>query len=206
MGEIILVRHGETRGQSSIRLNGITDVHLSDLGQEQMRRAARSVSGTFDRTVASPLIRSQQSLSILSDQQPEIVDGLREIDFGRWEALTWAQAREQDPEIFAECGLGRREFQFPGGESRIGFYDRVAGAARATFGQGRGRTLAVLHKGVIKICLATLCGLDWDQFRALPCDLGSIHRLEWHNGWQLVESNRVDHLGDAWLEDHPAEK
>ena len=36
---ITLVRHGETTGQSSIRFFGQTDVPLSDVGREQMRRA-----------------------------------------------------------------------------------------------------------------------------------------------------------------------
>jgi broad specificity phosphatase PhoE len=34
--ELLLVRHGETVGQSSIRLYGATDVALSDEGELQM--------------------------------------------------------------------------------------------------------------------------------------------------------------------------
>ena len=40
MQELFLVRHGETTGQSSVRLYGATDVPLSDLGREQVRAVA----------------------------------------------------------------------------------------------------------------------------------------------------------------------
>jgi broad specificity phosphatase PhoE len=36
---LVLVRHGETVGHSSIRYYGRTDVALSDLGRRQMRAA-----------------------------------------------------------------------------------------------------------------------------------------------------------------------
>ena len=40
---LILVRHGETEGESSIRYHGRTDVALSELGRAQMRLAGRAI-------------------------------------------------------------------------------------------------------------------------------------------------------------------
>ncbi len=208
MAEMVLVRHGETEGQSSIRLNGATDVALSGLGREQMARAASALAGEqFDIAVASPLVRSKASLEIaLAGAGPPIrvVRDFREVNFGRWETLTWAEAAAQDPAEYERCKTPDRECRFPGGESRIGFYQRVEAAAHRELDHLDGRTLCALHKGVTKIIIGTLCRLSWDEYRALPCDLGSIHRLErQHNGWRLATSNQVAHLGNTWLQDHP---
>ena len=40
---ILLVRHGETDGESSVRFHGSTDVDLSAEGREQAARAGRQV-------------------------------------------------------------------------------------------------------------------------------------------------------------------
>ncbi|MFT7621570.1 MAG: broad specificity phosphatase PhoE, partial [Myxococcota bacterium] len=102
MNEIILVRHGETDGQSSIRLNGITDVNLSDLGREQMRRAAATLTDVrFDRSYVSTLRRSRQSYEIVAEAAtctaPIEEAAFREVNFGDWEAMTWAEVEALDP-------------------------------------------------------------------------------------------------------------
>ncbi len=66
-----LVRHGETEGESSIRYHGATDVPLSDLGREQMRRAARAIAAPrdarpFSDVFSSPLIRASEGARIIS--------------------------------------------------------------------------------------------------------------------------------------------
>ena len=56
---LTLVRHGETVGQSSIRYYGATDIELSDLGREQVRRARDRLAGqAFEVVGASSLSRS----------------------------------------------------------------------------------------------------------------------------------------------------
>ena len=45
LNRIVLVRHGETTGESSIRYYGATDVPLSDLGRQQVRAAQTRPTG-----------------------------------------------------------------------------------------------------------------------------------------------------------------
>ncbi len=64
--ELILVRHGETVGDSALRLYGSTDVELSDLGRSQMRRVKAVLAGlVVDRMWVSPLSRSAESGEIV---------------------------------------------------------------------------------------------------------------------------------------------
>ena len=72
---IVMVRHGETEGESSIRFFGRTDVPLSALGREQARRLAGLVQHVgFSAVVHSPLARARESAEIVTallDQPPD---------------------------------------------------------------------------------------------------------------------------------------
>jgi broad specificity phosphatase PhoE len=189
MGEIVLVRHGETEGESSIRLYGSTDVALSAVGREQMRRVGRVLGGeTFDRVVTSPLGRSREGAEIVLGGRgpgPRVVGAFAEIDFGDWEGWTLEEARSRDPEAFSRYEEQGAAFRFPGGEDRAGFHARVAAAVPEVFSDTSEYVLGVLHKGVIKIILAELLGLSFSEYSGLPVELGSIHRVRfacgrWH--------------------------
>lgn len=206
MAEIVLVRHGETAGQSSIRLWGATDVPLDPHGELQMARTGKALRGErFDRVVVSPLSRSLRGAELVlrAGGHPPVdltqVEAFREIDFGDWEGLTHEEAAARDPERHAAWKRTGRAFQFPGGESRAGFEERVAAVALDAFETpiqtGAQRLLGVLHKGVIKVVIARLLALGFDEYRDLPVDLASIHRLAGEPGaWRLVSGNDVGHL------------
>ena len=67
MSRILLLRHGETDGESSIRFHGVTDVTLSELGRAQMRSARRGLPDeAIDLVVASPLSRAWQAARIVA--------------------------------------------------------------------------------------------------------------------------------------------
>ena len=59
---IVLLRHGETVGNSRERFHGNSDVALSDEGRAQVRAAAkRLATEVFEVVAASPLRRAWQS-------------------------------------------------------------------------------------------------------------------------------------------------
>jgi broad specificity phosphatase PhoE len=206
MPEIVLIRHGETAGQSSIRLWGATDVSLSELGEEQMQKAASAVSGErFDHVFVSPLSRSQRSAQIVLEaarhppMQLRQIEAFREIDFGEWEGLTHEEAAVRDPEAHARWRSMGAEFRFPGGESRRSFEQRAGAPALDLFEgavrEGAQRVLGVLHKGVIKVVMARLLALGFDEYRQMPVDLASVHRLRGGPGsWNLISRNEIGHL------------
>ena len=82
---IVLLRHGDTEGDSKTRFHGSSDVALSDEGRDQVRLAARGFRGeVFDTIVASPLRRSWESAKIVAGSAPvRLEDGFREIHFTR---------------------------------------------------------------------------------------------------------------------------
>ncbi|MCP3983359.1 MAG: histidine phosphatase family protein [bacterium] len=148
---LILVRHGETDGESSIRYHGSTDVGLSVEGRAQMGRVAGELRNEpADLFVASTLKRSWAGAAIVSrGAHIRIEADLREIHFGRWEGLTRAEIQAQDPVLFEDWQAGAAGFEYPGGELRSDFQARI-GRALERIASNHGHTaIAILHKGVI---------------------------------------------------------
>jgi broad specificity phosphatase PhoE len=179
--ELILLRHGETVGQSSIRLYGATDVALAPEGEAQVAAAARLLrerlaGRRFDAVFTSPLSRAQRSAEVVLDSlaHPEVpvepVPGFAEIDFGAWEGWTWDEVRERDPDNHARWTAQGIEFQFPAGERRAAFVERVqlavAPSIEARFAAGARSILVVVHKGVIKAIAARLLARPFLQLDA----------------------------------------
>ena len=68
---LVLIRHGETVGDSSVRFHGSNDVELSAEGRALMREVARGLRGeVFDLVLASPLRRSWEAASIVVGGAP----------------------------------------------------------------------------------------------------------------------------------------
>jgi len=205
MAELIVVRHGETAGESSIRLYGKTDIELSDFGREQMRRVAAALREIeFAAVYASPLKRSLESARIAAGgREPGIFieEGFREINFGNWEGWTLPEAAERDPENYALWEKKTADFGFPGGDTKPGFFTRIMETARSVFSSPPLPALAVLHKGVIRGVLAALAERPLEEFMHAPIELGGIHRLRRTPAgrWELTASNETKHLGEFRL-------
>ncbi|MCP5058908.1 MAG: histidine phosphatase family protein [bacterium] len=157
---LILVRHGETDGESSVRYHGSTDVGLSAEGRAQMRRVAGELRNEpADLYVASTLKRSWAAAGIVSGgAQVRMEADLREIHFGRWEGLTREEIQARDPALFEDWQAGAAGFEYPGGELRADFRERI-GRALERIASAPGYTaIAVLHKGVIREIVQQLTG------------------------------------------------
>lgn len=197
MPELVLVRHGETVGQSSIRLYGSTDVELAAEGEQHAAAAGRALAGRrFDAVYSSPLRRAHRSAELLLQHIPHppieisLVEGFREIDFGRWEGWTWEEVEARDPDNLARWSSDGPAFRFPEGEVRQDFVARVQAAVGPSieerFAAGAERVLAVVHKGVIKAIAARVLGVSFGELEGLALPLGAVRCLRMHEGrWQL---------------------
>jgi broad specificity phosphatase PhoE len=171
--QILLARHGETDGASSIRYFGSTDVDLSEEGRAHMRQLAlRLASRPVELWLASNLRRSWRSAAIVSRGAPiRIEPDLREIHFGPWEGLTREEIAARDPVLYQDWQAGKEGFEFPGGEARAAFRARVGRVVEGLLA-GRARSVAgVLHKGVIREIARQLTG------EALPKDEPALGEL-----------------------------
>ena len=157
---IVLLRHGDTEGDSKTRFHGSGDVALSAEGRAQVRSAAQGLSGeVFDLIVASPLRRSWESARLIAGSAPvRLEDGFREIDFGRWEGMTAEEIQAADPASYQEWQEKGSAFEFPGGEPRAAFRARVLEGLARLKDSGVANVLVVAHKGVIRTIAEALLG------------------------------------------------
>lgn len=110
-------------------LGGQLDVALSPEGQGEALALARRLTGVrIDRIISSPMIRAIETAQTIANGRPvEIDERLRELDYGRWEGLEYAEIQARDPEIRARWEADPAATHSPGGESG----DDVAQRARA---------------------------------------------------------------------------
>jgi broad specificity phosphatase PhoE len=156
---LVLVRHGETAGESSVRFHGSTDVELSDEGRAQMRRVAAAHPEGADLVVASPLRRSWRAAAIAgAGRTVRLEADFREIHFGRWEGQSQAELQARDPGLYGEWQKRAPGFEFPGGEPREAFRERVQRGLDRLLGEDARDALLVVHKGVIRVIVETLTG------------------------------------------------
>jgi broad specificity phosphatase PhoE len=185
--DLVLVRHGETVGESSIRYYGITDVVLSSKGRAQATAAKRALVGeSFECLVASPLCRAWQTATVLYPRQAiELEEDFREVDFGAWEGLTGEEIAARDGALHAEWQRGRPDFVYPGGETREDFRVRVERGLERLLARKAKSALVVAHKGVIRILVAVLSG---EQLPSAEPALGAVLRLSPVPGgsWRLL--------------------
>jgi broad specificity phosphatase PhoE len=182
--KLILIRHGETDGQSSIRFYGSTDVPLSAEGRAQMSRVGAALRHqAIDAWVASPLQRSFQGARVASDGAPVRIErGFREIHFGSWEGLTAEEIRARDPVRYEDWQKGAPGFEYPGGEPRSAFQERVAQGLIALNATGLRTAACVLHKGVIREIVRALTGSTLERSKPGIGDVVHVTRTatgEW---------------------------
>ncbi len=131
---LVLVRHGETIGDSVIRYYGQTDIELSELGRAQMRAAQKLIKEClaprgFNQVFASHLQRATEGAHIIAGPDVKIIEieEFAEVDFGDFEGLTSEEIRERLPAEYVRWNRDRLapDFTYPHGENRAAFVARV---------------------------------------------------------------------------------
>lgn len=160
---VLLIRHGQSRGNAERRFGGHTPTPLSARGHKQAEATARSLkSESLTVIYSSDLARAMDTarpLSKLTGLPIQGTDAFRERSVGVMEGLTFEDAAQQHPEQYA--ALLRRDFEhvLTGGESYRQLLDRAWQKLDEIIAQNRGGKIAVFsHTGTICILALHLMG------------------------------------------------
>jgi ribonuclease H / adenosylcobalamin/alpha-ribazole phosphatase len=201
----ILLRHGQTPLSVQKRFAGAVDVPLTDTGARQAEAAAARLAarGGLDLIVTSPLQRARQTADVVAAAtgvpvQPEA--GFREANFGKWEGLSFAEAKSQWPEEMA-AWLARPGTSPPGGESFADVALRVGAALDELLAAQPGRTvLIVSHLTPVKEIVArALLAPSPEALLRMQLDVAALCEIDWYPGGpaSLRSFNDTAHLRDT---------
>jgi broad specificity phosphatase PhoE len=98
MGEIVLLRHGQTEWAKQGRHTGRTDVPLTAEGERRARSAARLLAGRkIAAAWSSPAIRARRTAELAGLPVRGVDPDLWEWDYGGYEGRTTAQIQQLRP-------------------------------------------------------------------------------------------------------------
>lgn len=207
---IVLIRHGETTWNRATRIQGHTDIPLSELGHAQAARLAEALAEEpLSAVYASDLSRARQTAEALARVQGLTVRfdaALRERAFGRFEGLSWDEISQACPEDAARWRRREPDFAVGGGESLNAFSARCLGAARRAAEAHPGQTIAVVaHGGVLDCLYRAATRIALDAPRSWQLGNATINRLlATAEGFTLVGWNDDRHLAELSADDSAA--
>ncbi len=208
MTTLLLVRHGETDGNSNNLAQGHYDAPLNETGGAQAKLLGERLKNWhFDAVYSSDSSRALQTAEPLLKHRPDLEitmsSDIREKNYGDCENYPWQQLRDEYPDTFAQIlnpDVGS-DVRFPGGET-----DREHMARVAKFNlnviekHDEDATILVFsHGGSIKSAAAHMCRLRLEDKWRLKTDNTGISSIisepTWRDdGWQIESWNDTYHL------------
>jgi broad specificity phosphatase PhoE len=99
VGDLFLIRHGETSWSATGRHTSSTDLPLTGRGEQQSRVLAGVLDGhRFAAVLCSPRRRAVRTAELAGLAVTQVLDDLTEWNYGRYEGVTTAQIRAQRPD------------------------------------------------------------------------------------------------------------
>lgn len=190
---VLLLRHGQTEGNRLGQLLGVTDLPLNGAGRIQAQRLGRWLAAHehVDGVYSSALARAFETAAIVGHElgrmEPHLVEpDLGEMNFGEAEGVPVAEIAAHFPHLaeYVDRALPEHpDWQWPGGEFRVAYYQRAVATVDRLAGQHGGQTVAlVTHGGVITGYLhwvsRQILGFSVD-FQVANC---SITEIRWQPG------------------------
>ncbi len=193
MGELILIRHGETEWSRSGRHTGRTDIPLTDAGVAAGRALAPALAHRHLVAVfSSPLARAMQTAALagLTGVRPD--PELMEWDYGGYEGMTTAQIRETRPGWYLwRDGVVPGDAGHPGEElQQVGARtDAVLGRVRPLLDDGD--VAVVAHGHLLRVLTARWLGLDPSAGRLFRLDTSTLSTLSTEHEQTVISAWNV---------------
>ncbi|EST35218.1 histidine phosphatase family protein [Streptomyces roseochromogenus] len=193
MGDLLLVRHGETEWSRSGRHTSWTDLPLTQHGEEQAKSLAPLLTDrTYALALASPLGRATRTAELagLTGAVPD--PDLHEWDYGGYEGITTVDIHRAHPDwdLWTD-GVPPGPEGHPGeSPEQIGARaDRVL--ARLAPALADGDVILVAHAHVLRVLTARRLGLPPAEGRLFQLATGTVSRLSTEHGRPVIaEWNR----------------
>lgn len=185
-----LVRHGETTWNASGKIQGFTDVPLSDLGREQAQLLARRLANKkIDCFYSSDLKRAYETASIVAqphNQDVMTTPALREMNFGVWEGKTAQEINASYPGQLKNWWVNPMDMNIPQGEKLQDLAARCMYEIKSIINKHNNETVLVAaHGGSIRSIICCVLGINLNEMWRLYLDNACLNLVDfpqWEKG------------------------
>jgi broad specificity phosphatase PhoE len=193
MGELILLRHGETEWSRALRHTGRTDLPLTPAGEAAAAALAPALAARPIRAVyTSPAQRAVRTAQLAGLTGAKEDPDLWEWDYGGYEGRTTADIRTERPGWYLwRDGVIPGDAEHPG-ESIA----QVAARADAVLRRvqpllAEGDVALVSHGHLLRVLTARWLGLEPADGRLFRLDTGTLSTLGTEHGEPVISSWNV---------------
>ncbi len=174
MIEIGLLRHFPTDWNAAGRLQGRTDVPLSQASREELKGRRLPERWRGLPIICSPLSRAAETATLLSESGPPRHDPrLIEFDFGDWEGRFGKELIADPDAAYGPVETWGPDFRPPNGETPAEMTARLLVALRDV--AETGPSLLVVHRGVMRAILAVATGWAWRGPETFRIKRAAVH-------------------------------
>ncbi|MFF8593354.1 histidine phosphatase family protein [Streptomyces sp. NPDC015220] len=198
MGDLFLVRHGETEWSRSGRHTGWTDVPLTERGRQEARALVPLIrSHRIGAAFVSPAQRARETAELVGVHDARVDADLREWDYGGYEGVTTPEIQRTRPGWFLFTdGVAPGPPEHPGESvEQVGERaDRMLAKVDAAFANTEGVVLLVAHGHFLRVLTARRLGLPpsagalFQLATGTVCRLGTEHDRPVVAGWNIRPS------------------
>ena len=193
MGELILLRHGETEWSRAWKHTGRTDVPLTPAGEAAAAALAPALAAFPIRAAfTSPAERAVRTARLAGLAAATVDPDLQEWDYGGYEGRTSRQIRAERPGWYLW-----RDGVIPGGPDFPGeTVEQVGKRADAVLSRvtpllSEGDVVLVSHGHLLRVLTARWLQLEPAAGRLFRLDTGTLSRLGSEHGQPVINSWNV---------------
>jgi broad specificity phosphatase PhoE len=188
VGDLLLVRHGETEWSVSGQHTSWTDLPLTQRGEEQAKSLAPLLAGrTFARVITSPLGRAIRTAELAGLYGAVPDPELHEWDYGGYEGITTIEIHRTRPDWYLwDDGVPPGPDGHPGeSPAEVGLRaDRVLSRIEPALAQGD--VVLVAHAHFLRVLTARRLGLPAADGRLFQLATGTVSRLSTEHGRPVI--------------------
>ncbi len=175
MTELWIVRHGETEWSRSGQHTSVTDLPLTEKGEEQARALrAHLQPADFQLVLSSPRRRARHTAELAGftgEHSPVVDEDLAEWFYGDYEGKTSDEIQQDDPDWTIWTHLT------PGGETAGQVATRLDRVIVKVRHSGVDRAIAFAHGHLLRALAVRWLDLDLTMGARFPLDTGTVSVL-----------------------------
>lgn len=182
--KLLLIRHGQTDWNTKGKIQGSCDIELNDVGILQAEELSKKIVENkyrFERIYTSSQRRAIQTAEIISSvTNVEYVtdEGLKEINFGDWEGLTWSEVKEKYPLEYQEWYINRRYTNPPNGESYQNMLVRALNSIQKIIHENSEDIIIITHSAIIMCIQCYLTDTPFNEMTKFKSENTSITEID----------------------------